>query len=405
MYLFLQKPYVSMKHLITFLLFAGLIINAQAQQLNGTVKDANTKEPIAFVSIKVKGSNIGTVTNEQGEFSINTPLPATLIVSHLSYKPKETVINDSQLLIISLTQQIIQLPEVTVGNAALEIIKQTAAKAGKNLHTEYFPKVFFRRLTTEGDKSTFFAESFLDAEWQNWGLIKYNITNSRYLQNANGVNYNNIAMFSLFCSGYVNNGLVTSPISHKPDSLYKYSIKETFKVNGHEIAVIKCELKDPDNTIHSAFVGDYYIDTENYTVLKTDGTISRFKMDASGPFSLKLKELRIVSQYKMDADSNTVLEYSNFTLKSALKAGIIGLKQLTYNGQLFVLNYDHPADKSKLTDVTINKMQKEEENFKSVAYDPEYWKNNPVIKRTPAEDAAVAELEQLKKVKGNIEKQ
>jgi hypothetical protein len=393
-----------MKHLITFLFLIGLIINVHAQQLSGVVKDVNTKEPVAFVSIRIKGSNIGTVTNEQGEFSLNTTLPATLVISHLSYGQKDVTVNDGSLLSITLTPEAIQLPEVTVGDPALAIIRSTVAKVAKIARLEYFPKVFSRRLTLETDKPTFFAESFLDAQWQPWGLTKYNVTNSRYLQNDNGVNYNNIALFSMLCSGYVGNSLLVSPMSHKPDSLYKFSIKEIVKAKGHEIAVIKCELKDQDFP-HTAFEGDYYIDTDNYNILKTDGVLHHFLLSSTGPFSFKVKEVRIITQYKMGTDSNMVLDYSNFTLKSTLKAGFVGLKQLTYIGQLFALDYPNPANKTALAEVTLDKLQKEEDKFKSIAYDPEYWKSNPVIKRTTAEDAAVTQLEQLKKVKGNIDKQ
>ncbi len=392
--------------LFIFLCFIGLSIKAQALQLSGTVNDTDTKTPIAFVSITVKDSNIGTVTNEQGEFSINMPaLPCTLIISHLGYQPIEQKITEAgQHLVISLTLQITQLPEVTVGNPALAIIRSTVAKVAKIARNEYFPKVFSRRLTLESDKPTFFAESFLDAQWQAWGLTKYNISNSRYLQNDNSINYNNIAMFSMLCSGYIGNSLLVSPMFHKPDSLYKFSVKETFKENGHEIAVIKCELKDQDLP-HTAFEGDYYIDTDNYNILKTDGILHHFSLTSSGPFSFKVKEVRVVTQYKIGADSNMVLDYSNFTLKSTLKAGFVGLKQLTYVGQLFAIDYPQSADKTGLADVTLDKMQNEEDKFKSIAYDPEYWKNNPVIKRTTAEDAAITQLEQVKKVKGNIDKQ
>jgi hypothetical protein len=395
-----------MKYFITFLFCIALAINLHAQNLiQGIVKDAATNEPVPFVSTTIKGTNQGTVTNEQGNFSVNsTTLPVTLIISHLSYQAIEIIVNNNQPVTVSLKSETIQLPEVSVGNPALAIMLLAVERARKTKNNEYFPKVFLRRFTLEGDKPTFFAESFIDAQWQSWGLTKYNITNSRYLQNENSVNYNNIAMFSMLSSGYMGNSRIASPIFHKPDSLYKFSIKETFKANGHEIAVIKCELKDEDYP-HVAFVGDYYIDTDNYAILKIDGTVHHFIMSASGPFSLKVKEVRIVTQYKMNADSNMVLDYSNFTLKSTLKAGFVGLKQLTYTGQIFALDYPQPPNKTDLADVTLDKMQKEEDKFKSVAYDPEYWKNNPVIKRTTTEDATVAQLEKLKQVKGNIDKQ
>lgn len=110
-----------MKHLITMLFLICLAVNANAQQLSGTVKDVDTKGPIAFVSIRVKGSNMGTVTNEQGEFSINITLPATLVISHLSYGQKEIEVIDGTLLSVALKQEPTQLPEVTVGDPALAI--------------------------------------------------------------------------------------------------------------------------------------------------------------------------------------------------------------------------------------------------------------------------------------------
>src|SRR3989339_1740899 len=56
--------------------------------IKGVVKDKTTKRALEYVSISVPGSNIGTVTNINGEFSIKIKdsLNARSIkVSHLGY--------------------------------------------------------------------------------------------------------------------------------------------------------------------------------------------------------------------------------------------------------------------------------------------------------------------------------
>ncbi len=398
MYVFLP---CGMKYLLLSVLFFNTLCAMAQVNLQGTVKDAITGQPVPLVSVIFKGGTRGTITNDDGNFSINTPmLPATLIISHLSYQPVELVIDKDAPINVTLKPQTTQLAEVTVGNPALTIMKLASEKAAKTFKNAYYPQVFFRQLMTEDNKPTFFSESFMDAQWQMFGLTRYNFNNSRYIEQKGSVSYKNLAAFSFLCSGY-SNGAFIRPINHNPDSVYRFTLKGTFKNNGREIAIIGCEIKLTDFT-KSAFVGDYYIDTENYSVLKTDGTVSGFKLKTSGIFNITVKELRIVTQYKMDADSNSVLDFSTFTLRSTLKAGFVGVKPLAYSTKIIALSYNEPADKSKFADVSITSLDHDQDRFKNITYDPEFWKKNDIIKRTAEEDAAVAVLEKSKNVKGNL---
>ncbi len=63
---------------------------AQGAGISGTIYDANTKAPLAFVSVTLKGTNTGTVTDIDGQFSFNTlPADAVLLVSYIGYKASE----------------------------------------------------------------------------------------------------------------------------------------------------------------------------------------------------------------------------------------------------------------------------------------------------------------------------
>ena len=63
---------------------ALLTNNQQKQTVKGTVKDANG-EPIIGASVKVKGSTGGTVTDIDGNFTLDAPAGAELEISSIGY--------------------------------------------------------------------------------------------------------------------------------------------------------------------------------------------------------------------------------------------------------------------------------------------------------------------------------
>src|SRR5690242_7839646 len=71
-------------------------------QIKGRVTDKTTGKPLPGVTIKIKGSNAGTVTDENGDFSLNVPDNAVLVVSFISYETREVAVNDQTLLNIAL---------------------------------------------------------------------------------------------------------------------------------------------------------------------------------------------------------------------------------------------------------------------------------------------------------------
>lgn len=87
---------------------------AQNRTVSGTVTDAAGK-PLANVSIQVKGTNIGTVTNEEGKFSLNLPATAkTFVISSVGYAPMETSIAGKDVFSIAMKTEDQALGEVVV---------------------------------------------------------------------------------------------------------------------------------------------------------------------------------------------------------------------------------------------------------------------------------------------------
>ena len=69
------SQYNVKKHIVLGLFSLLFLINVNAQSLTrvkGTVIDAKTKEPLPFVNVVFKGANIGTTTDFDGKYEIET---------------------------------------------------------------------------------------------------------------------------------------------------------------------------------------------------------------------------------------------------------------------------------------------------------------------------------------------
>lgn len=74
---------------------AAIGAQAQSTTISGSVTDKLTKEPLAGVSITVKGKMLGTSTNSSGQFSFSTSesTPLTIVVSFIGYTSVEQSIS------------------------------------------------------------------------------------------------------------------------------------------------------------------------------------------------------------------------------------------------------------------------------------------------------------------------
>lgn len=106
------------KHSLSFLvlnLFVLCQIMAQVQTVpvTGVVLDEQ-QEPLIGVSVSVKGSSVGTITNIDGEFSLSVEPGSTLDFSYVGYESGELLINQSGYYRILMKENTKALEEVVV---------------------------------------------------------------------------------------------------------------------------------------------------------------------------------------------------------------------------------------------------------------------------------------------------
>ncbi len=113
-------------------LFIFFISNIYSQsgsiRVYGKITDSNTDSIIKNVNIRIKGTNIGSVSLKNGHYSINvSEVPATIIFSHVAYEKYYLKINSkiSQKQNIQLKPLIVELDEFLVSGEIVKNILKT----------------------------------------------------------------------------------------------------------------------------------------------------------------------------------------------------------------------------------------------------------------------------------------
>lgn len=98
---------------IITLLFTAFTLQAQQKTVRGTVTDENG-DPLPGVNVLVKGSNLGTQTNTEGDYQLNTESDVTLIFSLMGFSEVEASTAGKTQIEIVLYESSVSLGEVVV---------------------------------------------------------------------------------------------------------------------------------------------------------------------------------------------------------------------------------------------------------------------------------------------------
>jgi len=113
--------------------------NQQIKRVTGVVTDERG-EPVIGVNVIVKGTTNGIITDIDGQFSLDVPDNAILVISYIGYTPQEVSVSGKTIINVSLREDTQKLDEVVV--TALGIKRQarsigySTAQVGGDQFTE-----------------------------------------------------------------------------------------------------------------------------------------------------------------------------------------------------------------------------------------------------------------------------
>lgn len=174
-----------MKPFFAFCLFLFVSFFGFSQYIDLRITDSISNEPLPFVTVYLKKSGIGTMTDFKGEARIEFPNSEieldTLICSYISYKKARIVVNlrESRHLEVQLKQTFLDISEVTVVASkkqlsAKQIVKKVLKNTSKNYASSPVNLIgFYRETLKEDNKAIYLNEATINIHYDQYPQGKF----------------------------------------------------------------------------------------------------------------------------------------------------------------------------------------------------------------------------------------
>jgi TonB-dependent starch-binding outer membrane protein SusC len=110
-----MQRYIYTKGIFFLFIFFLSFIQLRAQDISVSGKVTDEKgEPLIGVTVVVKGTSTGTITDVDGNFKVNVPVNAVLQISFIGYVSKEIPVNGQSTFNIMMEPSVVTMDEVVV---------------------------------------------------------------------------------------------------------------------------------------------------------------------------------------------------------------------------------------------------------------------------------------------------
>jgi len=291
--------------LIALVLFGSATSSAQQDsllfyQVEGKIIDGKTGKPVVYTNIVISGTNIGTIANIEGKFTLKIPLNDTaesVVISSIGYINK--VIRISQL---KTTNNLIKLDPATLDLAEIYIRPQDAREllisALNNIRNNYSTEpsmvtAFYRESIRRKRKYVAVGEAVLDSYKASYTkpLDRDRIKILKARKSTDFQKKDTLALklvggpFSMFQLDFVKS----------PEEILEREILQYYEyeftgqvVFGNKLAYVISFVQRPDIEV-PLFEGKYYIEAETLAFLGAEYRINEERKNRASEFMVKQK--------------------------------------------------------------------------------------------------------------------
>jgi TonB-linked SusC/RagA family outer membrane protein len=127
--------------LIYLILGTSLYALSQNRMVSGTVSSKETGEKLVAVTIFLKGTTIGTISGENGKYTLSVPTNGTLVASFLGMKTMEVSLTNASVYDFVLESQTIGLNEVVITALGMRREKKALGYSVQDVNNEQLAEV------------------------------------------------------------------------------------------------------------------------------------------------------------------------------------------------------------------------------------------------------------------------
>ncbi len=388
-------------------------------EYKGFVVDKKSGNPLAYASLNVIGTNISTVTNADGEFSLkimNNLSKVKLNVSYIGYKNKSATLADLKVEkpLIELEPSSIQLPEVSViSKDADALIKAVFDKTRDNYSNNAASMTAFYRETIKKSKAyVSLSEAVIEVNKQPYTTFKSDIV--KLIKSRKKADYSKLDTVAFKLMGGPFNSLYLDIMKNpeliftdKMMSNYEFSFDRSTQMDNRLIYVL--DFKQLPRVEEPLYYGKLYIDAKSLALKTAIFNLNISNKELSARMFIMKKPLNstvypVHASYRIDygeRNGKWVYSYSRIEL---------GLK-INWKKKLFNTNYFSTIEMA-VTDWSenevLNPITAKERIRPSVVIsdeasgfsEPTFWGEYNVIEPEKSIESAIKKIQkQLEKTK------
>ncbi len=374
--------------------------------LQGKIIDQDNENPVPFAHVFAENKYTGTITNQEGEFTLNIPYDdnGKLTVSFMGYQEREVSIRElaaNNYNIIKINPQSFQLNAIKVIPYDAEKIVRTALKnIDKNYTIEpYMCTGFYRESNKIDGHYTAISETVLSIYKTTYKLEyikdKIKIIRARKVENQQAINDYEVKVM-----GGINNTFKLDIVKYRPSFVnlnyinhYNYKFEKVTNLDNRKIFIIRFDQKD---WVKKPFYkGRIYIDQNNYAILRADFQISPKGIEHAAEHLIRKRPLgkQVIPYHTLYSvcyqEINGKYHLNNARLELKVKVNNKRINKRSYFttiSEFIITNrYNTPAVEYAYSE-TIHEKEILIDKIKST--DPTFWGKYNIIKpEQPLEDA------------------
>ena len=142
---------------------------APVYNITGAVREKNTNNPLPYATIGIYRKGIGTVSNNDGRFSLKVPgsaLDDTIKISYLGFRERTLLVNQlvDNYFVIELERDYVPIPEVIIRNREpLDLIEHMRRNIPSNYgSTPVILTAFYRESVSDKSSVQVYSEAVLN---------------------------------------------------------------------------------------------------------------------------------------------------------------------------------------------------------------------------------------------------
>jgi hypothetical protein len=257
---------------LMFFLTISLSLNAQAfKSYSGVVVDSKSNDALHLAALNIEDSNISTVTNINGEFTIKVPINDIyefLNISYLGYETKQIelkLLNEKENT-LKLNSSTLELATIEVNrpkNAKDLVLKTLSLKGSNYLNGDAVMTGFYRETIKKRNRNASLSEAVLKIKKEPYSSNKQDQIS--IVKARKNVDYTRLDTLAFKLQGGPFSALHTDVIkypefifSYDNINQYNFSFTKSTEVNGKLVYVVN--FKQNETVVEPLYYGQLFID-------------------------------------------------------------------------------------------------------------------------------------------------